>query len=156
MKLSGGCAEGAGGPLLRVSDWRGAAGPPRLFRPGLEKELHSLRAALSLEEFWRATIRVLNAALPNLFVAVCLQDIPLSDPGERQVIELLRQGATNAEIAERLQLSLSKVKKMLSRIFRKLGVSSRARLMALARTGASAKQTAECCANGGKGKTNDR
>jgi DNA-binding CsgD family transcriptional regulator len=243
MKLSGGCAEGAGGPLLRVSEWREAGGPPPLFRPRLEKELHSLHAALSLEEFWRATIRVLNAALPKdlipryhnpaardlcalwnrgkaaralssravfeippLIQEACRQlkersshsllldanpglhpagslDHPaipelrahlfltelkcgsggqplflvefehrskrpgsreeggepgwssLSDPGERQMIELLRQGATNAEIAGRLQLSLSKVKRMVSRMFRKLGVSSRAKLMALDRTG---------------------
>jgi DNA-binding NarL/FixJ family response regulator len=45
---------------------------------------------------------------------------------EKQVLELVAGGLTNAEIADRLYLSESTVKSHLSSSFRKLGVSSRA------------------------------
>lgn len=44
---------------------------------------------------------------------------------ERQLIELAAQGLTNREIAQRLFLAESTVKRHLSRSFRRLGVSSR-------------------------------
>jgi DNA-binding CsgD family transcriptional regulator len=49
---------------------------------------------------------------------------------ERQVVELVRQGLTNAEVAERLFTSPETVKTLLSRAFAKLGVRSRRRLRA--------------------------
>jgi DNA-binding NarL/FixJ family response regulator len=45
---------------------------------------------------------------------------------EKQVLQLVAEGLTNAEIADRLFLSESTVKSHLSSSFRKLGVSSRA------------------------------
>ena len=45
---------------------------------------------------------------------------------EKQVLQLVADGLTNAEIASRLFLSESTVKSHLSSSFRKLGVSSRA------------------------------
>ena len=50
---------------------------------------------------------------------------------ERQVLQLVAEGLTNCEIAERLFLSESTVKSHLSASFRKLGVSSRAEAAAL-------------------------
>jgi DNA-binding CsgD family transcriptional regulator len=50
---------------------------------------------------------------------------------ERQLIELVAQGLTNREIAQRLFLAESTVKRHLSRIFRRLGVSSRGEAAAL-------------------------
>jgi DNA-binding CsgD family transcriptional regulator len=44
---------------------------------------------------------------------------------ERQVVELVRQGLTNAEVAERLFTSPETVKTLLSRAFTKLGVRTR-------------------------------
>lgn len=49
---------------------------------------------------------------------------PLS-PRERQLMALVVEGLTNREIAQRLYLAESTVKRHLSRIFRRLGVSNR-------------------------------
>jgi DNA-binding CsgD family transcriptional regulator len=50
---------------------------------------------------------------------------------ERQLIELVAEGLTNREIAQRLFLAESTVKRHLSRSFRRLGVSSRGEAAAL-------------------------
>jgi DNA-binding CsgD family transcriptional regulator len=55
---------------------------------------------------------------------------PLS-PTERQVVELVRQGLTNVEVAERLFISRETVKTLLARAFAKLGVRSRRELRGL-------------------------
>lgn len=51
-------------------------------------------------------------------------------PAERRVVELVVTGATNAEIAAELVVSRRTVESHLSRIYRKLGVDSRVRLVA--------------------------
>jgi predicted ATPase/class 3 adenylate cyclase/DNA-binding CsgD family transcriptional regulator len=53
-------------------------------------------------------------------------------PTERQVVDLLARGLRNAEIAERLFVAPSTVKTHLGHVFAKLGVSTRAELVALA------------------------
>jgi two-component system, NarL family, response regulator LiaR len=53
-------------------------------------------------------------------------------PSELTVLELLAQGMSNGEIAERLVISTSTVKKHVSRILGKLGVSNRAEAAVLA------------------------
>ncbi|MBL8057628.1 MAG: hypothetical protein JNK29_13075, partial [Anaerolineales bacterium] len=57
---------------------------------------------------------------------------PLS-PREREVLGLIADGLTNAEIAERLIVGLSTVKKHINAIFGKLGVTHRAQAIARAR-----------------------
>ena len=52
---------------------------------------------------------------------------------EQEVVLLLCDGRSNSEIAEEVHLSLPMVKKHLYNSFRKLGVSSRSRLMAMMR-----------------------
>lgn len=60
---------------------------------------------------------------------------PLS-PREREILRLVATGATNDEVAARLGLSRESVKTLLSRAFRKLGVTSRTEAISAAhRTG---------------------
>lgn len=46
-------------------------------------------------------------------------------PRERQIVELVADGLSNAEISERLSLRLQTVKNRLSEIYEKVGVRSR-------------------------------
>jgi DNA-binding CsgD family transcriptional regulator len=58
---------------------------------------------------------------------------PLASPltaRELQIAELVAQGLTNAEIAARLWIAQNSVKQALKRMFRKLGVSTRAEMVA--------------------------
>lgn len=54
-------------------------------------------------------------------------------PREREIAQLVCDGASNAEIAQALSKSVLTIKTQLNSVFRKLGVKSRARLMALLR-----------------------
>ncbi|MGH3034276.1 MAG: response regulator [Gaiellaceae bacterium] len=56
---------------------------------------------------------------------------PLS-PREREVLGLVSEGATNAQIAVRLEVSEETVKTLLSRVFLKLGARRRAEAVAVA------------------------
>jgi DNA-binding CsgD family transcriptional regulator len=60
-----------------------------------------------------------------------LADLGLS-PREAEVLALIGTGATNAQIASRLHVAPSTVKKHLDAVYRKLGVSGRVRAAALA------------------------
>jgi DNA-binding CsgD family transcriptional regulator len=51
-------------------------------------------------------------------------------PRELEIAELVAQGLTNAEIATRLWITQNSVKQALKRMFRKLGVSARAEMVA--------------------------
>lgn len=51
-------------------------------------------------------------------------------PAERAVVECLRSGASNAEIARRLGKSHGTIKNQLSAAYRKLGIRTRTELMA--------------------------
>ncbi|UKO99175.1 LuxR C-terminal-related transcriptional regulator [Nostoc sp. UHCC 0870] len=67
----------------------------------------------------RTTPKSFPSPLPN----------PLT-PRELQIAELVAQGLTNAEIAQRLWITQNSVKQALKRMFRKLGVSARAEMVA--------------------------
>ena len=53
-------------------------------------------------------------------------------PTERQVVELVAQGLTNPQVAERMFVARATVKAHLAHIFQKLDVSSRSELTAVA------------------------
>ena len=54
-------------------------------------------------------------------------------PREREIALLVCEGCSNAEVAKRLSKSVLTIKTQLNAVFRKLGVASRAKLMALLR-----------------------
>ncbi|MCM0588902.1 MAG: helix-turn-helix transcriptional regulator [Gloeotrichia echinulata DVL01] len=70
-----------------------------------------------------ATLR----AKPKTFTSATTS--PLT-PRELQIAELVAQGLTNTEIAARLWITQNSVKQALKRMFRKLGVSARAEMVA--------------------------
>ena len=58
-----------------------------------------------------------------------LAPLELLSDREREVAKLVAEGASNAEIAERLGIALRAVKAHLSQVFQKLGVRNRINLM---------------------------
>jgi DNA-binding CsgD family transcriptional regulator/PAS domain-containing protein len=67
-------------PVLRVADWKRLTGAEQALAPVVESKLLKLHAAMNVDEFWRATVRLLDAVLPNRWVGVCLQNIQLLRP----------------------------------------------------------------------------
>jgi DNA-binding CsgD family transcriptional regulator len=58
------------------------------------------------------------------------QQLELLTPAERQLVELIREGCSNKEIAHRLEKSVRTVKTQCTAVYRKFGVSSRSKLLA--------------------------
>ena len=94
--------------------------------------LDALRPALIAYESYRTLVATVEA----------LRSVRPGSPGddvltarEREVLDLVADGETNAAIAERLWISPGTVKKHLENVYEKLGVGSRT--AALARTGRS-------------------
>ncbi len=69
-----------------------------------------------------ALVRTVRAAPPP---APALAAVPPLSPRERAVLDLIAQGYDNGHIADRLYLSASTVRNLLSRLFEKLGVGNR-------------------------------
>src|SRR5918996_31282 len=65
--------------------------------------------------------------------ALDIQGSDLLTPREAEVLELLQEGATNAQIAHRLSIGIETVRTHARNIFRKLGIASRRELPRLAR-----------------------
>ena len=104
--------------------------------------LRHLRANLNLRQ-----ITSLGVARPHLLIecedlsqphrgrrgAPRLPHLAQLTPREQQVTQLVCDGRSNQEIADKAKLSLAMVKKHLHSIFRKLEITSRSRLIALMR-----------------------
>lgn len=84
-----------------------------VFKPELERTLATTVRAVSIGQ----------SAVPREFLASV--ERPVLSHRENEVLALVREGLTNAEIAERLFLAESTVKSHLSSIFTKFGVRSR-------------------------------
>jgi DNA-binding NarL/FixJ family response regulator len=101
-------ATGTG--VRRVLD---AGADALVFDPELERTLSTTVRAVSIGQ----------SAIPRKFLASV--EKPVLSHRESEVLALVRNGLTNAEIAERLFLAESTIKSHLSSIFTKFGVRSR-------------------------------
>lgn len=73
------------------------------------------------------------ASLENLMTTRSVQESSLLDrvtPAERALVHLIREGCSNKEIAARLGKSARTVRTQLSSVYKKIGVTSRSRLVA--------------------------
>jgi pimeloyl-ACP methyl ester carboxylesterase/DNA-binding CsgD family transcriptional regulator len=95
----------------------------------LESRNHIL---LETEPAWQQMIDALNDFLPATPPAQWLHELTAR---EREVLEFVAQGIDNNGIATRLRISEKTVRNHVSIIFSKLGVTSRAQAVALARDG---------------------
>ena len=68
------------------------------------------------------------------------QHLPRLTPREREILDLVAEGRTNAEIAERLWVSPLTVRKHLENVYAKLGVHTRTAAAALVGGGARPSQ----------------
>ena len=75
-------------------------------------------------------IEMLSQLLKDSLDSICPPKLTLT-PREKEIIELIKQGLSNKEIAAALYVSLSTVKTLLSRIYAKTGVSSKTQLVML-------------------------
>jgi DNA-binding NarL/FixJ family response regulator len=114
-------ATGTG--VRRVLD---AGADALVFDPELERTLATTVRAVSIGQ----------SAVPREFLASV--ERPVLSHRENEVLALVREGLTNAEIAERLFLAESTIKSHLSSIFTKFGVRSRKEVAAAFADGESA------------------
>jgi DNA-binding NarL/FixJ family response regulator len=96
-------------------------------------------ACLSKSSEARDVMHAIHLASRGLHVLPPAQDLNPPPPGpevltprEAEVMELLRSGRSNAEIAQALSVSVETVRTHARRIYRKLGVRTRRELRALA------------------------
>jgi DNA-binding CsgD family transcriptional regulator len=73
-----------------------------------------------------------NARLRRRLAAACREDAAASvlTPREREILALVRQGKTNAEVGRELWISPGTVRKHLENVYEKLGVRSRTAALA--------------------------
>jgi DNA-binding CsgD family transcriptional regulator len=85
--------------------------------------------AAPLRQFWRNSVRLGKIAEPASILSGMRRGRPpypgLLTPREQQVLDLIRQGLTNEQIAQRLGISFSGARYHAAEILSKLGVNSR-------------------------------
>jgi DNA-binding CsgD family transcriptional regulator len=107
---------------LVFGDVRRRAKQKRLAREALERAVHAfdhLGAPLWAEHARRSLARISGRSAPRGLT-----------PTERQVADLVVAGRTNREVAEALFMSVRTVESNLSRVYAKLGITSRRQLRA--------------------------
>jgi DNA-binding CsgD family transcriptional regulator len=143
--------DAAGHVELRVDHPLGAPGRPARDRLLVVCSLEGRRVAqLRLDRHWRhfeprhaALIHMLQPALvrlvrPPVVAADPVRELADLSASELEVLRLVAGGASNQEVAERLSVSESTVRKHLEHVYRKLGVANRTAASALVRTAAPA------------------
>lgn len=93
-----------------------------------------------------------SASLAGAGERVDFGEPDLLTPREADVLELLQEGRTNAQIAHALSIGIETVRTHARNIYRKLGVSSRRELASLGRNGQGGEQQASrsAAADGGR------
>ena len=100
---------------LRAVDSGDAILTPRITRELLNRHIHMLRPIVTPQQ------------------RAAQQQLGMLSPREREVAELVAQGLTNAEIAQRLTIAADSVKKNVTRILGKLNLRDRVQLVILLR-----------------------
>lgn len=99
-----------------------------------DADLEQIRRSLSAEEFETAIAESAALSIEQAAIAACngcgrlagsIRGWPSLTVSERRVAAMVAEGLTNAEIAERLCITVGTVKNHLSHIFSKLGVARR-------------------------------
>jgi DNA-binding NarL/FixJ family response regulator len=147
----------AGEPRLREAATRRSA--PSLDNPRFDALLLRLHASIDIRQFWSALLSILDEFLPrgtdklafvqrlhphletalqrlSAYEAAMKHEIvgALSDEltaAESELVQFVRIGFSNKEIAARLDKSVRTVKTQLTSVYRKCGVRSRSRLLAM-------------------------
>lgn len=125
------CSIRAGDSIIPFDEGRKVAAlvPGARFVP-LDSRNHLL---LESEPAWRQFAEALQAFLPAPSGEIALALLDALTPREREVLEVLAHGLDNGAIATRLKISEKTARNHVSSIFSKLGLSSRAQAVALAR-----------------------
>jgi len=116
------CRDARGSAIVVISPPATGAGVRRALEAGADALVFEPELELTLG----ATIRAVasgQSVVPGKFRASV--ERPNLSHRERQVLALVRQGLTNAEIAKRLYLAESTIKSHLGSVFSKFGVHSR-------------------------------
>jgi pimeloyl-ACP methyl ester carboxylesterase/DNA-binding CsgD family transcriptional regulator len=103
--------------------------PEARFVP-IESRNHLL---LNTEPAWPEFVEVLEEFLATCSVEPQASLLDELTPREREVLEVMAHGSDNDEIARRLKISEKTVRNQVSIIFNKLGISSRAQAVVVAR-----------------------
>ena len=102
----------------------------RLLREAADRDVASNYANKLLAAFGVWEYERMGEALPHLHTPTLVD--PLT-PRELEVLQLISEGLSNQEIAEKLVIALNTVKRHTSSIYGKLGVKSRTQAIARAR-----------------------
>jgi DNA-binding NarL/FixJ family response regulator len=88
---------------------------------------------LATEPAWAQFTAALEEFLADAAETSAVSMLGQLTPREREVLDVLAHGVDNGEIAARLEISAKTVRNHVSTIFSKLGITSRAQAVALAR-----------------------
>ena len=133
-------------PIVLISTPTTGTGVRRALDAGADALVFEPNLELTLATTVRA-VAIGQSVVPRKFRASI--ERPILSHRENQVLVLVRNGLTNAEIAERLFLAESTIKSHISSIFTKFGVRSRKEVAASFIDAEQAPEAATVFANGG-------
>ena len=116
------------GPIVNCGQLVGAVGCTReKSMPAFDnQDLADLSAVCLHLSTWTTTVRAQQSAMPSQQLSPSTKRLT---PRELEIANLVALGRTNAEIGKELWITENSVKQALKRMFRKLGVSSRTKMV---------------------------